>query len=156
MLISGGLDSTEPWQGRWSGGVLVECVGKPNPSAAPESNKNNRPTSSDSGQIKKTHGPNTYWRTDQFTPTVNGINDLKATMCYTQTKHDANEEKEKSHQISMTKINWPYKNIDNFGNDIWQLQLLKIGLNILKCIWCKFIITIDYQYMKYYCIAVLG
>ena len=25
----GGLDTSEPWQGEWNGGVLVECVGRP-------------------------------------------------------------------------------------------------------------------------------
>ena len=25
---SGGLDTDEPWQGRWEGGVLVECHGE--------------------------------------------------------------------------------------------------------------------------------
>ena len=28
-LFSGGLDTDEPWQGRWERGVLVECVGTP-------------------------------------------------------------------------------------------------------------------------------
>lgn len=27
--ILGGLDTSEPWQGQWNGGVLVECVGRP-------------------------------------------------------------------------------------------------------------------------------
>ena len=27
----GGLDVSEPWQGRWNGGVLVECVGRKEP-----------------------------------------------------------------------------------------------------------------------------
>lgn len=27
-LNSGGLDSDEPWRGRWERGVLVECVGQ--------------------------------------------------------------------------------------------------------------------------------
>ena len=27
----GGLDTSEPWQGRWNGGVLVECVGRAEP-----------------------------------------------------------------------------------------------------------------------------
>ena len=26
--IPGGLDTDEPWQGRWEGGVLVECHGE--------------------------------------------------------------------------------------------------------------------------------
>ena len=29
MCVSGGLDTDEPWQGRWEGGVLVECHGEP-------------------------------------------------------------------------------------------------------------------------------
>ena len=28
-FFSGGLDTSEPWQGQWNGGVLVECVGRP-------------------------------------------------------------------------------------------------------------------------------
>ena len=27
--FTGGLDTSEPWQGQWNGGVLVECVGRP-------------------------------------------------------------------------------------------------------------------------------
>jgi hypothetical protein len=27
-LFAGGLDVDEPWQGRWEGGVLVECHGE--------------------------------------------------------------------------------------------------------------------------------
>ena len=34
FLISGGLDSKEPWQGQWNGGVLVECIGRPGPEIA--------------------------------------------------------------------------------------------------------------------------
>jgi hypothetical protein len=30
-LLIGGLDNPEPWQGRWNGGVLVECVGRAEP-----------------------------------------------------------------------------------------------------------------------------
>jgi hypothetical protein len=29
--LTGGLDTKEPWQGQWNGGVLVECVGRPGP-----------------------------------------------------------------------------------------------------------------------------
>jgi len=29
FLFPGGLDTDEPWQGTWSGGVFVECVGQP-------------------------------------------------------------------------------------------------------------------------------
>ena len=28
LYPTGGLDTAEPWQGTWSGGVFVECVGK--------------------------------------------------------------------------------------------------------------------------------
>ena len=28
LFLLGGLDTEEPWQGTWSGGVFVECVGK--------------------------------------------------------------------------------------------------------------------------------
>jgi hypothetical protein len=28
LCLIGGLDTAEPWQGTWSGGVFVECVGK--------------------------------------------------------------------------------------------------------------------------------
>ena len=34
--ILGGLDTSEPWQGRWNGGVLVECVGRAEPPAQSE------------------------------------------------------------------------------------------------------------------------
>ena len=27
-FLAGGLDTDEPWQGRWEGGVLVECHGE--------------------------------------------------------------------------------------------------------------------------------
>ena len=30
-FLPGGLDTSEPWQGEWNGGVLVECVGRPGP-----------------------------------------------------------------------------------------------------------------------------
>lgn len=29
LSFLGGLDTSEPWQGEWNGGVLVECVGRP-------------------------------------------------------------------------------------------------------------------------------
>lgn len=28
FFLPGGLDTDEPWQGRWEGGVLVECHGE--------------------------------------------------------------------------------------------------------------------------------
>ena len=52
-LISGGLDTAEPWQGRWAGGVLVECVGTPDNKKV-ESNRNRQPQTSigSTGQTK--------------------------------------------------------------------------------------------------------
>ena len=29
MFLTGGLDNSEPWQGRWERGVVVECHGNP-------------------------------------------------------------------------------------------------------------------------------
>ena len=52
FLISGGLDSAEPWQGRWSGGVLVECVGSPNNIGSSNRDRTARPSANGAGQIK--------------------------------------------------------------------------------------------------------
>ena len=55
-LFLGGLDTAEPWQGRWAGGILVECVGNPDNSGR-NSNRNRQPQTSledtsDTGQPK--------------------------------------------------------------------------------------------------------
>ena len=39
----GGLDTAEPWQGRWAGGILVECVGNQDESSRGTSNRNRQP-----------------------------------------------------------------------------------------------------------------
>ena len=56
-IILGGLDSAEPWQGRWAGGILVECVGRQDENTRGggevDSNRNNRPQTAiaNAGQI---------------------------------------------------------------------------------------------------------
>ena len=42
-MITGGLDTAEPWQGRWAGGILVECVGNREESSRGSSNRNREP-----------------------------------------------------------------------------------------------------------------
>ena len=34
------MDTAEPWQGRWAGGILVECVGNQDESSRGTSNRN--------------------------------------------------------------------------------------------------------------------
>ena len=52
-FILGGLDSAEPWQGRWASGVLVECVGRPENAKIPSNrNRQPQPTTADTGQTK--------------------------------------------------------------------------------------------------------
>ena len=49
-MITGGLDTAEPWQGRWAGGILVECVGNRDESSRGSSNRNRQPQSQNAVQ----------------------------------------------------------------------------------------------------------
>ena len=53
-MITGGLDTAEPWQGRWAGGILVECVGNQDESSRGSSNRNRQPQTAvqTSGQMQ--------------------------------------------------------------------------------------------------------
>ena len=52
--MKGGLDTAEPWQGRWAGGILVECVGNQDESSRGTSNRNRQPQTAvqNPGQIQ--------------------------------------------------------------------------------------------------------
>ena len=69
FLISGGLDSKEPWQGQWNGGVLVECIGRPGPEIAGQRDlrKNLDYNSNKKDLTGQSLGPKTSNRTEIWT-----------------------------------------------------------------------------------------